>query len=329
VLPGELSGAAKDEDPMTKPPLTILLAGPRGFCAGVERAIQIVERAIDQFGAPVYVRHEIVHNRFVVEELERKGAVFVEDLEDVPPGSPVVFSAHGVPKAVPAEAERRQLVHLDATCPLVSKVHREAEHHFAQRRRIILIGHAGHPEVVGTMGQLPPGAVLLVETAEDVARLAVAPGEALAYITQTTLSIEDALSIVAALKARFPDITGPKHEDICYATTNRQRAVKAIAARSDRLLVVGAANSSNSLRLVEVAQQSGCRAAALISRAHDIDWRFLEGARRLGLTASASAPEILVEEVVAACRERYEVVLEEVIVTREDVRFNLPRALIA
>jgi 4-hydroxy-3-methylbut-2-enyl diphosphate reductase len=329
VLAGELSGAAKDEDPMTKPPLTILLAGPRGFCAGVERAIQIVERAIDQFGAPVYVRHEIVHNRFVVEELERKGAVFVEDLEDVPPGSPVVFSAHGVPKAVPAEAERRQLVHLDATCPLVSKVHREAEHHFAQRRRIILIGHAGHPEVVGTMGQLPPGAVLLVETAEDVARLAVAPGEALAYITQTTLSIEDALSIVAALKARFPDIAGPKHEDICYATTNRQRAVKAIAARSDRLLVVGAANSSNSLRLVEVAQQSGCRAAALISRAQDIDWRFLEGARRLGLTASASAPEILVEEVVAACRERYEVVLEEVIVTREDVRFNLPRALIA
>jgi len=314
---------------MTKPPLTILLAGPRGFCAGVERAIQIVERAIDQFGAPVYVRHEIVHNRFVVEELERRGAVFVEDLEDVPPGSPVVFSAHGVPKAVPAEAERRQLVHLDATCPLVSKVHREAEHHFAQRRRIILIGHAGHPEVVGTMGQLPPGAVLLVETAEDVARLAVAPGEALAYITQTTLSIEDALSIVAALKARFPDIAGPKHEDICYATTNRQRAVKAIAGRSDRLLVVGAANSSNSLRLVEVAQQSGCRAAALISRAQDIDWRFLEGARRLGLTASASAPEILVEEVVAACRERYEVVLEEVIVTREDVRFNLPRALIA
>ena len=314
---------------MTKPPLTILLAGPRGFCAGVERAIQIVERAIGQFGAPVYVRHEIVHNRFVVEELERKGAVFVEDLAEVPPGSPVVFSAHGVPKAVPADAERRQLIHLDATCPLVSKVHREAEHHFAQARRIILIGHAGHPEVVGTMGQLPVGAVLLVETAEDVARLAVAPGEPLAYITQTTLSIEDAASIVAALKARFPDIAGPKHEDICYATTNRQRAVKAIAGRSDRLLVVGAPNSSNSLRLVEVARQSGCRAAALIARAQDIDWRFLEGARRLGLTASASAPEILVEEVVAACRERYEVAIEEVIVTREEVRFNLPRALIA
>ena len=314
---------------MTKPPLTILLAGPRGFCAGVERAIQIVERALVQFGAPVYVRHEIVHNRFVVEQLERKGAVFVEDLADVPAGSPVVFSAHGVPKAVPAEAERRQLVHLDATCPLVSKVHREAEHHFAQARRIILIGHAGHPEVVGTMGQLPPGAVLLVETAEDVARLSVAPGEKLAYITQTTLSIEDAASIVAALKARFPDIAGPKHEDICYATTNRQRAVKAIARRSDRLLVVGAANSSNSLRLVEVAQQSGCGAAALIARAQDIDWGFLEGARRLGLTASASAPEILVEEVVASCRERYEVTLEEVTVTREEVRFNLPRALIA
>jgi len=314
---------------MTKPPLTILLAGPRGFCAGVERAIQIVERALLQFGAPVYVRHEIVHNRFVVEELERKGAVFVEDLAEVPAGAPVVFSAHGVPKAVPADAERRELVHLDATCPLVSKVHREAEHHFAQRRRIILIGHAGHPEVVGTMGQLPPGAVTLVETAEDVARLAIAPGEALAYITQTTLSIEDAASIVAALKARFPDIAGPKHEDICYATTNRQRAVKAIAGRSDRLLVVGALNSSNSLRLVEVAQQSGCRRAGLIARAEDIDWGFVEGARRLGLTASASAPEILVEEVVAACRERYDVTIEDVTVTREEVRFNLPRALIA
>ncbi|HEV8026537.1 MAG TPA: 4-hydroxy-3-methylbut-2-enyl diphosphate reductase [Stellaceae bacterium] len=314
---------------MTKPPLTILLAGPRGFCAGVERAIQIVERALLQFGAPVYVRHEIVHNRFVVEELERKGAVFVEDLAEVPAGAPVVFSAHGVPKAVPADAERRALVHLDATCPLVSKVHREAEHHFAQARRIILIGHAGHPEVVGTMGQLPPGAVTLVETAEDVARLAIAPGEALAYITQTTLSIEDAASIVAALKARFPDIAGPKHEDICYATTNRQRAVKAIAGRSDRLLVVGALNSSNSLRLVEVAQQSGCRRAGLIARAEDIDWGFVEGARRLGLTASASAPEILVEEVVAACRERYDVTIEDVTVTREEVRFNLPRALIA
>jgi 4-hydroxy-3-methylbut-2-en-1-yl diphosphate reductase len=314
---------------MTKPPLTILLAGPRGFCAGVERAIQIVERALLQFGAPVYVRHEIVHNRFVVEALERKGAVFVEELAAVPTGAPVVFSAHGVPKTVPAEAERRQLLHLDATCPLVSKVHREAEHHFAQARRLVLIGHAGHPEVVGTMGQLPPGAVLLVETVEDVARIEVTPDEPLAYITQTTLSLEDAAAIVAALKARFPEIAGPKHEDICYATTNRQRAVKAIARRSDRLLVVGAANSSNSLRLVEVAQQSGCRRALLIARAADIDWGFIAGAERLGLTASASAPEVLVEEVVAACRARYEVTIEEVTVTREEVRFNLPRALIA
>jgi 4-hydroxy-3-methylbut-2-en-1-yl diphosphate reductase len=314
---------------MAKPPLTILLAGPRGFCAGVERAIQIVERALAQYGAPVYVRHEIVHNRFVVEALERKGAIFVEDLAAVPEGAPVVFSAHGVPKTVPAEAERRHLLHLDATCPLVSKVHREAEHHHAQGRRLVLIGHAGHPEVIGTMGQLPPGAVLLVETADAVARLPVQPGEQLAYITQTTLSIEDTLAIVAALKARFPGIAGPKHEDICYATTNRQRAVKAIAGRSDRLLVVGAANSSNSLRLVEVAQQSGCPAAMLIARADDIDWGFLEGARRLGLTAGASAPEILVEEVVAACLARYEVSLEEITVTREDVRFNLPRALIA
>ncbi len=314
---------------MRKPPLTILLAGPRGFCAGVERAIQIVERTIERFGAPGYVRHEIVHNRFVVERLEDRGAVFVEDLAEVPEGSPVVFSAHGVPKAVPAEAERRNLISLDATCPLVSKVHNEAERHFAQGRRIILIGHAGHPEVIGTMGQLPPGAVLLVETVEDATRLEVEDGVALAYITQTTLSIEDTHAIIAALTARFPQIAGPKHEDICYATTNRQRAVKAIARRCDRLLVVGAPNSSNSLRLVEVARQSGCPAATLIGRAADIDWRFLDGARRLGLTAGASAPEILVEEVVEACRARFDVTIEEVAVTREEVRFNLPRALIA
>ncbi|HEX7969927.1 MAG TPA: 4-hydroxy-3-methylbut-2-enyl diphosphate reductase [Stellaceae bacterium] len=314
---------------MTKLPLTILLAGPRGFCAGVERAIHIVERTIERFGAPVYVRHEIVHNRFVVERLEDRGAVFIEDLAEVPEGSPVVFSAHGVPKAVPAEAERRNLISLDATCPLVSKVHHEAEHHFAQGRRIILIGHAGHPEVIGTMGQLPPGAVLLVETVADAARLDVREGEALAYITQTTLSIEDTLAIVAVLKARFPRIAGPKHEDICYATTNRQRAVKAIAPRCDRLLVVGAPNSSNSVRLVEVARQGGCPEAALIGRAADIDWRFLDGVRRLGLTAGASAPEILVEEVVEACRDRFDVTIDEVVVTREEVRFNLPRALIA
>jgi 4-hydroxy-3-methylbut-2-en-1-yl diphosphate reductase len=314
---------------MTKPPLTILLAGPRGFCAGVERAIQIVERAIDRFGAPVYVRHEIVHNRFVVEQLERQGAIFVEELDVVPAGAPVVFSAHGVPKAVPAEAERRQLVYLDATCPLVSKVHREAEHHFAQGRRIILIGHAGHPEVIGTMGQLPSGSVLLIETAQDVASLELDDDDDLAFVTQTTLSIDDTLSIVAALKARFPRIHGPKHEDICYATTNRQRAVKAIAGRCDRLFVVGAANSSNSQRLVEVARQSGCQDATLISRAGDIDWSLLKGVDRLGLTAGASAPEILVEEVVEACRDRFDVAIEEIVVTREDVRFNLPRALTA
>ncbi len=249
---------------MTKPPLTILLAGPRGFCAGVERAIQIVERTIERFGPPVYVRHEIVHNRFVVERLERRGAVFVEDLTAVPEGAFVVFSAHGVPKAVPAEAEARHLISLDATCPLVSKVHREAEHHFAQGRRVILIGHAGHPEVVGTMGQLPAGAVLLVETAEDATRIELDDAEELAYITQTTLSIGDTHAIVAVLKARFPRLHGPKHEDICYATTNRQSAVKAIAWRCDRLLVVGAPNSSNSVRLVEVARQGGCPQAALI-----------------------------------------------------------------
>jgi 4-hydroxy-3-methylbut-2-en-1-yl diphosphate reductase len=314
---------------MTKAPLTILLAGPRGFCAGVERAVQIVERSLERFGAPVYVRHEIVHNRFVVEALERKGAVFVEDLDAVPEGAAVVFSAHGVPKEVTAEAGRRHLVSVDATCPLVSKVHHEAERHFAQGRRVVLVGHAGHPEVIGTMGQLPAGAVLLIETAEEVARLELDPGEEIAYVTQTTLSIDDAQGVVAALRARFPRIHEPKHEDICYATTNRQQAVKAIARRADRLLVVGAPNSSNSLRLVEVAQKSGCRMTALIGRACDIDWAFVAGIERLGLTASASAPEALVEEVVEACRWRYEVAIEEVAVTREEVRFNLPRLLCA
>jgi 4-hydroxy-3-methylbut-2-en-1-yl diphosphate reductase len=314
---------------MTKPPLTILLAGPRGFCAGVERAVQIVERSLDRFGAPVYVRHEIVHNRFVVEALERKGAIFVEELDAVPAGAPVVFSAHGVPKRVPAEAERRRLVAIDATCPLVSKVHRETEHHFAQGRRVILIGHAGHPEVIGTMGQLPRGAVLLVETTADVARLELAEDEPVAYVTQTTLSVDDTRAVVAALEARFPGIHGPRHDDICYATTNRQRAVKAIAPRVDRLLVVGAANSSNSLRLVEVARQGGCDRVALIARARDIDWRFLAGAARLGLTAGASAPEALVAEVVEACRRRYDVAIEEIAVAREEVRFNLPRALLS
>ncbi|HSK39859.1 MAG TPA: 4-hydroxy-3-methylbut-2-enyl diphosphate reductase, partial [Arenibaculum sp.] len=261
---------------MTRPPLTILLASPRGFCAGVDRAIQIVEVALEKYGAPVYVRHEIVHNRFVVEDLEAKGAIFVDELDEVPDDMPVIFSAHGVPKAVPAEADRRKLLYVDATCPLVSKVHREAERHHQDGRRVVLIGHAGHPEVVGTMGQLPDGAVVLVETIEDVARLragepdgapgSLAPGS-LAYVTQTTLSVEDTATIVAALKARFPDIHGPRKEDICYATTNRQLAVREIAPRSDVVLVLGAPNSSNSMRLVEVARNHGCPAARLVQRA--------------------------------------------------------------
>jgi 4-hydroxy-3-methylbut-2-enyl diphosphate reductase len=314
---------------MSKPALKLFLAGPRGFCAGVDRAIQIVERALDLYGAPVYVRHEIVHNRHVVEELEKKGAIFVEELAEVPDDVPVIFSAHGVPKSVPAEAERRQLLYLDATCPLVSKVHREAERHFSKGYQIVLIGHGGHPEVVGTMGQLPKGAVVLVESAEDVGRLEVENPENLAYITQTTLSIDDTADIVAALKRRFPAIHGPKKDDICYATTNRQMAVKAIAERCDALFVIGAPNSSNSRRLVDVALQSGCPKATLIRNASQIDWSFLHRVERLGITAGASAPEVLVEEVVAACRERYEVELEEVTVIQEDVTFNLPRALVA
>jgi 4-hydroxy-3-methylbut-2-enyl diphosphate reductase len=314
---------------MSKPALKLFLAGPRGFCAGVDRAIQIVERALALYGAPVYVRHEIVHNRHVVEELEKKGAIFVEELAEVPDDVPVIFSAHGVPKSVPAEAERRKLLYLDATCPLVSKVHREAERHFSKGYQIVLIGHDGHPEVVGTMGQLPKGAVVLVESAEDVVRLEVENPENLAYITQTTLSIDDTADIVAALKRRFPTIHGPKKDDICYATTNRQMAVKAIAECCDALFVIGAPNSSNSRRLVDVALQSGCPKATLIRNASQIDWSFLSGVERLGITAGASAPEVLVEEVVAACRERYEVELEEVTVVEEDVTFNLPRALVA
>jgi 4-hydroxy-3-methylbut-2-enyl diphosphate reductase len=312
---------------MTAPYLTVLLAGPRGFCAGVDRAIQIVERALGKYGAPVYVRHEIVHNRFVVEMLEAKGAVFVEELADVPDNAPVVFSAHGVPKTVPAEAERRAMLYLDATCPLVSKVHREAEQHFAEGRRVILVGHAGHPEVIGTMGQLPAGAIILVESADQAEQVAVTDPERLAYITQTTLSVDDAAAIVAVLRRRFPAIRGPRKDDICYATTNRQEAVKAIARRSDALLVIGAPNSSNSRRLVEVAQRSGCARAALIQRAAEIDWAWLDGVACLGLTAGASAPERLVEDVVDALRQRYRLVIEEVAVTREDVVFKLPRAL--
>ncbi|MCW2236501.1 4-hydroxy-3-methylbut-2-enyl diphosphate reductase [Azospirillum canadense] len=313
---------------MTKTPLTILLAAPRGFCAGVDRAIQIVEVALERFGAPVYVRHEIVHNRFVVQSLEAKGAVFVDELDEVPDGVPVVFSAHGVPKTVPAAAERRGLFYLDATCPLVSKVHREAERHFSEGRQIILIGHAGHPEVIGTMGQLPEGAVLLVETADEVATLEVPNPDNLAYATQTTLSVDETTSIVAALQARFPTIAGPKKEDICYATTNRQQAVKAIAPKVEALLVLGAPNSSNSKRLVEVAKQNGCMKAQLVQRAADIDWSQYEGVGVLGITAGASAPEVLVEEVVAAARDRFDVTIEELRTAFEDITFKLPKNLL-
>lgn len=319
--------ASKSADAGTRPGLTIQLANPRGFCAGVERAIQIVERALEKYGRPVYVRHEIVHNRFVVEGLEARGAIFVEELEDVPDGFPVVFSAHGVPKSVPAEAERRDLFYLDATCPLVSKVHREAERHFKNGKQIILVGHAGHPEVVGTIGQLPEGAVLLVQSVEDVATVEVADTSNIAYVTQTTLSVDDTAEIVDALCKRFALIDGPKKEDICYATTNRQEAVKAIARDCDAMLVVGAPNSSNSLRLVEVAQRSGCARARLVQRASEIDWDWLGKAERLGITAGASAPETLVNEVIEAVRERFDVTIEEISGINENVTFKLPRVL--
>jgi 4-hydroxy-3-methylbut-2-enyl diphosphate reductase len=293
----------------------------------VDRAIQIVERALAKYGAPVYVRHEIVHNRFVVEGLEKKGAVFVKELTQVPEGAPVVFSAHGVPKSVPAHARDRRLLALDATCPLVSKVHVEAERHHDSGREIVLIGHAGHPEVVGTMGQLPAGAVKLIETAEDAERFAPVDPARLAYITQTTLSVDDTAAIVAVLKRRFPLIAGPHKEDICYATTNRQEAVKAIAPRADVLLVIGAPNSSNSMRLVEVARRAGARKAALVQRASDIDWAMISGVHTVGLTAGASAPDVLIAEVIDAFRARYDVTVEEAETTRETVTFRLPRAL--
>jgi 4-hydroxy-3-methylbut-2-enyl diphosphate reductase len=312
-----------------KKPLTILLASPRGFCAGVDRAIQIVERAIERYGRPVYVRHEIVHNRYVVESLEAKGAIFVDELTEVPDDRPVVFSAHGVPKAVPAEAERRNLLYVDATCPLVSKVHREAERHSQSGRTVILIGHAGHPEVIGTMGQLPEGSVMLVEDVAQAERLEVADPTNLAYATQTTLSVDDTIEIVAALRRRFPAIQGPKMEDICYATTNRQAAVKAIAERCDAMVVIGAPNSSNSMRLVEVARNYGCPKSMLVQRAVDMDWSWLGDASRLGITAGASAPELLVDELIAAARERYDVTVEEVRTTEENVTFKLPRQLVA
>ncbi len=312
---------------MDRPALTLLMAAPRGFCAGVDRAIRIVELALERWGAPVYVRHEIVHNRHVVDTLREKGAVFVEELDECPGDRPVIFSAHGVPKAVPAEAMAREMIYVDATCPLVSKVHNEAARHHEAGLQMVMIGHAGHPETVGTMGQLPPGEVLLVETPEQVARLAVRDPERLAYITQTTLSVDDAAEVVAALQARFPAIRGPRKEDICYATTNRQAAVKAMAGECDALLVVGSPNSSNSRRLVEVAAKAGCGYAQLVPTAADIDWRALEGARTVGLTAGASAPQVLVDDVVDAFRARYAVSMREIVTAREDVEFKVPRAL--
>lgn len=321
---------------MDKPPLTIYLASPRGFCAGVDRAIQIVELALAKYGAPVYVRHEIVHNKYVVNGLREKGAVFVAELDEIPDdGQPVIFSAHGVAKSVPETAERREMFYIDATCPLVSKVHREAERYYKQGQQIILIGHAGHPEVVGTMGQLPAGAVILVETLEDAQNLGKSESQnlrildetKLAYCTQTTLSVDDTADIVAALQVRFPDMTGPHKEDICYATTNRQEAVKAIAPKSDMVLVIGAPNSSNSNRLVEVALQYGSPKAALVQRAAEINWDDLRGVRGLGLSAGASAPEILVDEVIEHARAHFDVTLEEVAITQEDVVFKVPRVL--
>jgi 4-hydroxy-3-methylbut-2-enyl diphosphate reductase len=311
---------------MSKQPLQIYLAGPRGFCAGVERAIEIVERALAKYGAPVYVRHEIVHNRFVVEQLEAKGAVFVEDLEEAPEDRPIIFSAHGVPKTVPAEADRREMFYIDATCPLVSKVHREAERQHARGNTIILIGHAGHPEVEGTLGQLPEGAIKLVQTVEDVAQLDIESPDKLAFVTQTTLSVDDTADIVNAVLERFPEAKAPKQEDICYATTNRQQAVKALAAHVDTMVVVGAPNSSNSQRLVEVARKEGCE-SFMVQRARDMDWSGLANAGTVGITAGASAPELLVDEVIGALREFFDVSVEEVNVTQEDVQFKLPRVL--
>ncbi len=307
--------------------LKIYLAAPRGFCAGVDRAIKIVEMALEKWGAPVYVRHEIVHNRYVVDGLRAQGAVFVEELDECPPDRPVVFSAHGVPKAVPAEAEARRMVYVDATCPLVSKVHIEAERHHANGLQMVMIGHAGHPETVGTMGQLPPGEVILVEEVGDVGRIEVRDPAKLAFITQTTLSVDDTAEIVEALKARFPAIVGPHKEDICYATTNRQEAVKAMAPMIDALLVIGAPNSSNSRRLVEVGRSAGCAYAQLVQRAPEIDWRAIEGARAIGITAGASAPEVLVEEVIDAFRDRYDVSVELVETAVERVEFKVPRIL--
>ena len=312
---------------MSLPDLTLYLAAPRGFCAGVDRAIKIVELAIEKWGAPVYVRHEIVHNKYVVDGLRAKGAVFVEELDECPTDRPVIFSAHGVPKSVPAEALARQMIALDATCPLVTKVHNEAARHFEGGLQMIMIGHKGHPEVIGTMGQLPEGEVLLVEDVADVSTLSVRDPAKLAYITQTTLSVDDTAAVAAALTARFPAIVAPAHDDICYATTNRQAAVKAIAPKIDALLVIGAPNSSNSKRLVEVGKTAGCAYSQLVQRATDIDWRALSGIRSVGVTAGASAPEELVNEVIDAFRARFAVTVEVVETAQEHVEFKVPRSL--
>jgi 4-hydroxy-3-methylbut-2-enyl diphosphate reductase len=313
---------------LNRPPLKVLIAAPRGFCAGVDRAIQIVELALERFGAPVYVRHEIVHNRFVVERLKELGAIFVDELDEVPDDRPVVFSAHGVPKSVPAAAQDRNLTYVDATCPLVSKVHRQAQRLIEEGRHILFIGHAGHPEVIGTFGQVPAGSMTLVETVEDVADLKIPEIANLAFLTQTTLSVDDTAAIVGALKARFPSIRAPRSEDICYATSNRQAAVKTIAPQCDRLLVIGAPNSSNSLRLAEVAERMGVP-ARLIERARDIDWEWLGEPATVGITAGASAPEVLVREVVDALSERFEVTEEEAGHAPERMVFKLPRELVA
>ncbi len=313
---------------MSHPALKILLAAPRGFCAGVVRAIDIVERALDVYGAPVYVRHEIVHNKFVVDSLKAKGAIFVKELDEIPAGDhPVVFSAHGVPKAIPAEADRRNMFRLDATCPLVTKVHMEAQRHHNQGLEIILIGHKGHPEVIGTMGQLPAGAITLIETTEDAEQLQVKDPAKLAYVTQTTLSVDDTKDVIDVLRRRFPAITGPFKEDICYATTNRQEAVKSIAEKIELLLVVGAPNSSNSKRLVEVGVKNGCPRGELVQRASDLDWSTLHGLKTIGLTAGASAPEVLVNEIIDAFRQHYDVTVEKVTLREENVSFKLPKEL--
>lgn len=313
-----------------KSPLVIRLCAPRGFCAGVDRAIQIVELALAKYGRPVYVRHEIVHNKYVVDGLKAKGAVFVEELEEIPPGDadrPVIFSAHGVPKAVPEDARSRAMFYLDATCPLVSKVHKEAEIHFRRDREILLIGHGGHPEVIGTMGQLPEGTVTLIETDEDARAFTPKTDRPLAYITQTTLSVDDTAGIVAILQDRFPQIVAPHKEDICYATTNRQEAVKHVAPDVDAMIVVGAPNSSNSQRLREVAERAGCATSVLIQRASEIQWADFDSIGTLGLTAGASAPETLVDEIISAFADRYDVTVETVRTAQETIAFNLPREL--